>query len=92
MFRVIFGGPGLIVFCCFDDHGFTVTGLVMIATGVVLECCVMERDLFCCGCGAGAMSRGMAAGSLAYVLFGNRSSMLVLRVRWYRCEICGWFW
>ena len=112
MFRAAFGGPDLIVFCRLDDYGLTVTGLVMTVTGVVLECCVTERDLFCRGCGAEAMSRGaarrgrfalivqvaeaMSRGaamrSLVHVLFGNGSSVLVLRVRWYRCEICGWFW
>lgn len=74
--------------CRLDELGFVVVGQQVTASRTVLECRVVagDDDAFCHRCGAEGLARGTVARRLAHEPFGWRPTMLLIRVRRYRCS------
>ncbi|MTG88367.1 ISL3 family transposase [Cellulosimicrobium sp. BIT-GX5] len=89
-----FHSPDLTTFCRLDELGLVVVGQRLEPERAVLECRVVARedDLFCRGCGAQGTARGTVTRRLAHEPFGWRPTMLLIRVRRYRCAGCRRVW
>ncbi|MCL6421928.1 ISL3 family transposase [Brachybacterium sp. JHP9] len=87
-----FNCPDLTTFAALDGLGLVCTGQLLEQGGAVLECRLTDTDPWCRACGARASSRGTIARRLAHVPFGHRPTMLLLRIRRYRCQHCGRRW
>lgn len=59
---------------------------------VVLECRVLEPDDWCRGCGCQGVVRDTVVRRLAHEPFGHRPTLLLVRVRRYKCSGCGKVW
>lgn len=92
MFNATFATPDLTTFCELDDLGLMVTGQHIDARRAVLRCRLVDPDDRCRSCGARGRSLGTAARQLAHAPFASRPTVLLVRVRRYRCEHCGQFW
>lgn len=89
MLHATFAIPDLTVFCRLDELGLVAVGQRLAPDRVVIECRVAEPDPWCRGCGSRALSRGMDTRQLAHEPFGHRPTMLLVRVRRYKCSGCG---
>jgi len=58
----------------------------------VLECRVTDADDGCRSCGGRGRPLGTDSRTLAHEPFGGRPTTLLVRVRRYRCTVCGRFW
>ena len=89
MLHTTFATPDLIVFCRLDELGLVAVGQWLAPDRAVIECRVAEPDPWCRGCGSRALSRGTNTRQLAHEPFGHRPTMLLVRVRRYKCSRCG---
>jgi len=92
MDHATFSRPDLNTFCRLDRLGLAVTGQQVLDGHSVLRCCVVEPDDWCHECGAQGAPRDTLLRRLAHVPLGWRLTVLVVRVRRYRCTECGHVW
>ena len=92
MLHATFVTPDLTVFCRLDELGLVAVGQRLAPDRAVIECRVAEPDPWCRGCGSRALSRGTDTRQLAHEPFGYRPTMLLVRVRRYKCSGCGRSW
>ena len=92
MLHATFVTPDLTVFCRLDELGLVAVGQWLAPDRAVIECRVAEPDPWCRGCGSRALSRGTDTRQLAHEPFGHRPTMLLVRVRRYKCFGCGRSW
>ena len=92
MLHATFVTPDLTVFCRLDELGLVAVGQRLALDRAVIECRVAEPDPWCRGCGSRALSRGTDTRQLAHEPFGHRPTMLLVRVRRYKCSGCGRSW
>lgn len=92
MLQATFAIPDLTVFCRLDELGLVAVGQRLAPDRAVIECRVAEPDPWCRGCGSRALSRGTDTRQLAHEPFGHRPTMLLVRVRRYKCSGCGRSW
>lgn len=92
MLHATFVTPDLTVFCRLDELGLVAVGQRLAPDRAVIECRVAEPDPWCRGCGSRALSRGTDTRQLAHEPFGHRPTMLLVRVRRYKCSGCGRSW
>ena len=92
MLHATFVTPDLTVFCRLDELGLVAVGERLAPDRAVIECRVAEPDPWCRGCGSRALSRGTDTRQLAHEPFGHRPTMLLVRVRRYKCSGCGRSW
>lgn len=92
MLHATFATPDLTVFCRLDELGLVAVGQWLAPDRAVIECRVAEPDPWCRGCGSRALSRGTDTRQLAHEPFGHRPTMLLVRVRRYKCSGCGRSW
>ena len=87
-----FDDPDLTAFCRLDELGLIAVGQRLDTDRAVLECRVAEPDEWCRRCGAEGIPRGTVARRLVHTPFGHRPTVLLVRVRRYRCTGCGRVW
>ncbi|NKE10836.1 ISL3 family transposase, partial [Kocuria subflava] len=87
-----FDSPDLTTFTRLEELGLVVVGQRLTAHRAVLECRVAEEDPWCRACGALSTSRGSISRTLAHEPFGHRPTTLLVRIRRYRCDHCGYRW
>ena len=87
-----FDSPDLTTFARLGELGLVVVGQRLTRRRAVLECRLAEEDPWCRACGARATSRGSISRSLAHEPFGHRPTTLLVRIRRYRCDHCGYHW
>ena len=92
MHHATFQPADLTTFCRLDELGLTAIGQRFEPGKVVLECRVNEPDPWCRRCGAEGTLRDTVTRRLAHVPFGHRITMLLIRVRRYRCDWCRKVW
>ena len=92
MLHATFTTPDLTVFCRLDELGLVAVGQRLDPDRAVIECRAAEPDPWCRGCGSQGLSRGTDTRWLAHEPFGHRPTMLLVRMRRYRCSGCGRSW
>ena len=92
MINATFARPDVTTFARLDERGLVVIGQHLTPDRAVIECRFAEPDRWCRNCGGEAMSRGTIARWLAHEPFGYRPTILLLRVRRFRCGDCSRFW
>ena len=92
MIHPTFATPDLTTFCRLDELGLVAVGQLIEPSLATIECRLAEADPWCRKCGAEGVSRGTVARRLAHEPFGHRPTMLLVRVRRYRCENCRHTW
>lgn len=92
MHHATFQPADLTTFCRLDELGLTAIRQRFEPGKVVLECRVNEPDPWCRRCGAEGTLRDTVTRRLAHVPFGHRITMLLIRVRRYRCDWCQKVW
>ncbi|MDT0262480.1 ISL3 family transposase [Jatrophihabitans lederbergiae] len=92
MLNATFSCPDLDSFCLLDRLGLSVTGQQVQDDRAVLACRVLEPDDWCHECGCQGVPRDTVLRQLAHVPLGWRPTILVVRVRRYRCTGCGHVW
>jgi len=80
------------MFCRLDELGLVAVGQRLTPDRAVIECRVVEADSWCRGCGAEGVPRGTVVRRLAHEPFGHRPTILLVRVRRYKCSGCGRLW
>jgi len=84
--------PDLTTSCRLDDLGLEVVGQRVEPSRAVLACRVVESDEWCRRCGCQGVPRDTVTRRLAHEPFGWRPTVLLIRVRRYRCAECGHVW
>lgn len=92
MFNATFAAPCLTTFCRLDELGLEAVGQHLVADRAVIECRVVEDDPWCRKCGVQGVPRDTVVRRLAHEPFGHRPTILLVRVRRYRCADCGKTW
>ena len=92
MFNATFAAPCLTTFCRLDELGLEAVGQHLDADRAVIECRVVDDDPWCRKCGAEGVPRDTVVRRLAHEPFGHRPTVLLVRVRRYRCAHCGKTW
>ena len=92
MLNATFAAPDLTTFCRLDELGLEAVGQRIEAGRAVIECRVIESDPWCRKCGAEGVVRDTVVRPLAHEPFGHRSTLLLVRVRRYRCYHCRRTW
>ncbi|THJ64796.1 ISL3 family transposase [Arthrobacter echini] len=87
-----FTSPDLTTFCRLDELGLEATGQYLTLKQAVIECRVVEPDRWCGSCGAEGVPRDTVVRRLAHEPFGHRPTVLMVRVRRYRCPDCSRVW
>ncbi|MCW2882487.1 MAG: transposase [Sphaerisporangium sp.] len=89
-----FDAPDLTAFCRLEELGLKAVGQRLEPGRAVIECRVAEPDPdpWCRKCGAEGVPRGTVARRLAHEPFGHRPTVLLVRVRRYRCGGCARTW
>lgn len=87
-----FDSPSLTTFCRLDELGLEVVGQRLEPYRAVLSCRAVEADDWCRACGCQGVPRDTVTRRLAHAPFGHRSTILLLRLRRYRCTGCGRIW
>jgi len=90
--HLTFVAPCLTTFARLDELGLEAVGQHLGPDRAVLECRVVESDQWCRRCGCEGVPRGTVARPLAHEPFGHRPTMLLIRVRRYKCSGCGRVW
>ncbi len=84
--------PDLTTFCRLDELGLDVVGQHLEPDRAVLACRLVESDGWCRRCGCEGISRDTVTRRLAHEPMGWRPTILLIRVRRYRCCGCGHVW
>ena len=92
MLQTTFTAPDLTTFCRLDELGLEAVGQLLEPDRAVIECRVAEADPWCRECGAEGAPRDTVTRRLAHEPFGHRPTMLLVRVRRYRCGHCRRTW
>lgn len=92
MHDATFSAADLTTFCGLDDLGLCAVGQRIEHGRAVLECRVVADDALCHRCGARSQVRDTVARRLAHEPLGWRPTVLVVRVRRYRCTHCAHVW
>jgi transposase len=92
MSHATFSAPDLDSFCQLDKMGLAATGQAVAADHSVVGVVTRQPDRWCRGCGAEGAARDTEARRLAHVPLGWRPTILLVRVRRYRCGNCGKVW
>jgi transposase len=92
MFNATFDAPDLTTFCRLGELGLRVVGQLLEPDGAVLECIVVDPGDECRRCGGRGGWFDTVQRRLAHAPFGWRPTILLLRVRRYRCGGCGHVW
>lgn len=87
-----FDSPDVTTFCSLDDLGLVVIGQHIESGKAVLECTVVAADDRCRRCGGTGAARDTVVRRLAHAPLGWRPTILLVRVRRYRCASCGHVW
>lgn len=87
-----FADPDLTTFCRLDRLGLQVTGQFIEPDRTILECCVSADDRCCAGCGERGVPRDTLLRRLSGEPMGWRPTILLVKVRRYRCSGCGKVW
>jgi transposase len=89
-----FDRPDLTKFAGLDELGLVVVGQRIAADRAVLACRVLdtETDRWCRRCGCEGRPRDTVIRRLAHEPLGWRPTMLVVKIRRYRCTECGHVW
>jgi len=90
--QATFAAPCLTTFCRLDELGLEAVGQRLGPDRAVLECRVVEPDDWCRRCGCQGLARDTVTRRLAHEPFGHRPTVLLVRVRRYRCTGCGHTW
>ncbi|TYC95703.1 ISL3 family transposase [Arthrobacter echini] len=90
--HLTFTSPDLTTFCRLDELGLEATGQYLTLKQAVIECRVVEPDRWCGSCGAEGVPRDTVVRRLAHEPFGHRPTVLMVRVRRYRCPDCSRVW
>ena len=92
MLDVTFERPDLTTFAHLDELGLEAVGQRLESDRAVLACRVVEPDEWCHRCGCQGVARDTVVRRLAHEPFGWRPTVLLVRVRRYRCTGCGHVW
>ena len=92
MLHATFDSPDVTTFCRLDELGLTVVGQHLEPGKAVLECTVDAVDDRCRRCGGAGAARDTVVRRLAHAPFGWRPTILLVRVRRYRCQACHHVW
>ena len=84
--------PDLTTFCGLDELGLEAVGQRLEPDRAVLACRVLEPDQWCRRCGCEGVARDTVTRRLAHEPLGWRPTVLLVRVRRYRCIGCGHVW
>lgn len=84
--------PDLTTFCRLDELGLVAVGQLIEPDRAVIECRIVADDPWCRKCGVEGVPRDTVVRRLAHEPFGHRPTVLLVRVRRYRCEHCGKTW
>lgn len=87
-----FAAPDLTAFCRLDALGLEAVGQRLEPDRAVIECRVVDADDWCRRCGCQGVPRDTVTRRLAHEPVGWRPTMLLIRVRRYRCSGCGRTW
>ena len=87
-----FADPDLTTFCRLDQLGLRVTGQFLEPDRAILECCVVAEDRSCRVCGSCGVPRDTLSRRLSGEPMGWRPTILLVKVRRYRCSGCGKVW
>ena len=87
-----FAAPDLTTFCRLDELGLEAVGQRIETERAIVECRVVEQDPWCRKCGAEGVVRDTVIRRLAHDPFGHRATVLLVRVRRYRCDHCRRTW
>ncbi|KZX19685.1 ISL3 family transposase [Rathayibacter tanaceti] len=87
-----FTDPDLTTFCRLDELGLRAVGQRLEPDRAVLECRVVDADRWCQKCGALGVARDTVTRRLAHEPLGWRPTILLIRVRRYRCTGCDRIW
>ena len=87
-----FVAPDVTKFCRLDELGLEVIRQSIEPDRSVLECRVTEPDQWCRRCGSAGRPRDTVTRRLAHEPFGWLPTVLLIRVRRYRCGECGHVW
>lgn len=87
-----FVAADLTTFCRLDELGLVATGQRLEPVRAVLECRVAASDEWCHECGCRGVVRDTVTRWLAHEPLGWRPTMLLVRVRRYKCSGCGRVW
>ena len=90
--HAIFDAPDLTAFCRLDELGLRAVGQRLEPDRAVIECHVIEPDDWCRRCGAQGVVRDTVTRNLVHEPFGHRPTVLMVRVRRYKCSGCGRVW
>lgn len=92
MNNATFLSPDLTTFCHLDGLGLEATGQCLYPERAVIACRVVEPDEWCRKCGAQGVPRDTVTRELGHEPFGWRPTILLVRLRRYRCPECGCVW
>ena len=92
MLHPTFATPDLTTFCRLDELGLVAVGQLIEPNLATIECRLTEPDPWCRKCGAEGVARDSVTRRLAHEPFGHRPTMLLVRVRRYRCDHCRRTW
>ena len=92
MNNATFLSPDLTTFCHLDGLGLEATGQCLYPDRAVIACRVVEPDEWCRKCGAQGVPRDTVTRELGHEPFGWRPTILLVRLRRYRCPECGCVW
>ena len=89
-----FACPDLTTFCRLDELGLVAVGQRLEPDRAVLVCRVVDdpEDRWCRGCGCEGTPRDTVARRLAHEPLGWRPTILLVRIRRYKCFECGRVW
>lgn len=92
MHHLTFSTPDLTTFCHLDTLGLHCTGQHVTDSETVLLCTPTTDDEWCHRCGGHGRPRDTVTRKLAHEPFGHRPTTLLIRLRRYKCELCGRVW
>ena len=87
-----FARADLTTFTRLDELGLEVVGQYLEPSRAVLACRVVDDDQWCRRCGCEGIPRGIVVRRLAHEPGRWRPTVLLVRVRRYRCVECGHVW
>ena len=92
MVDATFTPPDLTTFARLDELGLVVTGQCLRPDRAILECRVAVPEPWCQECGCAGLVRDTVVRELAHEPFGWRPTLLVVRLRRYKCTGCARVW